>query len=374
MIHTAFEYLIGLRKHELDTPALLIDLDAMERNLARMQAFFANTQVKMRPHVKLHHATPALAAKQLAAGGRGLTCAKLAEAEILAAAGMGDLLIANQIVGERKIRRLVSLAAHTDVTVAVDNPANAADLSQAASAKGVEIGVLVEVNIGHNRCGVAPFAPTLELAQQIAQAPGLRFRGLMGYDGHCTVHVKPEEREGKSLEANRLLVETRHYVEQAGLPIDIVSASGTFTYRYATQVPGITEVQVGSYLLMDTLFHDHGVTEFECALTVLATITSRPQYPGADNLAIIDVGRKTMDTGLGLPRLKAPFEGEVVSMSQEHGRVRLHPSSAAARIGDQLELWVHDCNTTINLYDQFIGMRGDVVEVVWAIPGRGAST
>jgi len=368
----AHEYEIGLPKNEIDTPALLIDLDIMECNLESMARYFRNVEARLRPHVKLHKATPVLAHKQLAAGAIGLTCAKLAEAELLAASGIKDILIANQIVGVRKIRRLVNLAAYADVMVAVDSAANVAQLSRAAQAKGVQIRVLVEVNIGHNRCGVAPFEPALALSRAVCDAPGLHYMGLMAYDGHCTIKIDPAEREAKSLEANTLLVETRRYIEQAGLLVEMVSASGTFTYKYATTLPGITEIQAGTYLLMDTTFKEKGVTDFDCALTVLGTVTSRPSWPGAADLAIIDVGRKCIETGWGLPEVKEPAGAIVASLSQEHGRVRL--GAANLQPGDPIELWVRDANNTINLFDKFYAVRNDIVEAVWDIPGRGSST
>ncbi len=371
---SAHEYEIGLPKNEIDTPALIIDLDIMECNLEKMATYFSNVEARLRPHVKLHKATPVLAHKQLKAGAIGLTCAKLAEAEMLAASGIKDILIANQIVGARKIRRLVNLATYADMMVAVDSYENVAELSHAAHAKGVQLRVLVEVNIGHNRCGVAPFGPALELSRAVCDAPGLKYMGLMAYDGHCAIRIDPAEREARSIEANTLLVETRRYIEQAGLPVEIVSASGTFTYRYATALPGITEIQAGTYLLMDTTFKEKGVSDFDCALTVLGTITSRPSWPGAEDLAIMDVGRKSMETAWGLPEVKAPAGATVTSLSQEHGRVRLGDSIRDLKPGDMIELWVRDANNTINLFDKFYAVRDNIVEAVWDIPGRGAST
>jgi D-serine deaminase-like pyridoxal phosphate-dependent protein len=361
---------IGIHKSEIDTPALLIDLDAMERNLAHMGEFFRGTSVHLRPHVKLHRATPILAHKQIAAGGVGVTCAKLAEAELLAASGFRDILIANQIVSLPKVRRLVNLAAYTDVIVGVDHTDNVRSLSDAAVARGVVLRVLVEVDIGHHRCGVPPFAPALDLARHVTAAPGLRFMGLMGYDGHLTLKVTPEDRAVRALESAQLLVDTRHFIEAAGLPIEIVSASGTFTYRYATQVEGITEIQAGTYLLMDTTFRDKGVTEFELAMSLIGTVTSRP----SPTLTIIDIGRKAVETGWGMPQVKSHPGAVITSMSQEHGRMDVSNAVAPPRIGEQVELWVADCNCTINLYDRFYAMRGDIVEAVWDIPGRGAST
>lgn len=362
-------YEVGLHKSELDTPALLIDLPTMERNLSKMAEHLKDTGVKLRPHVKLHNATPALAHLQMrAAGSTGVTCAKLSEAETLAAAGIRDILIANQIVGPRKIRRLVNLAAYTDVMVAVDSYENVAELSRAAVARGVQIRVLVEVNIGHDRCGVAPFQPALDLARAVYEAPGLKFCGIMGYDGHCTFHVSEEEREAVSLKANQLLADTRRYIEDNGLEVEIVSAAGTFTYKYASRVPGITEVQAGTYLLMDTAFREKGVRDFDCALTVLATVISRPSWAKNHDLAIIDAGRRELDPYFGLPEVKAPCGATVFSLSQEHGRVRLEGAACNLKIGDKVELWVRNANDTIKLFDRFYAMRNDVVEAVWEIP------
>jgi D-serine deaminase-like pyridoxal phosphate-dependent protein len=366
---------VGLRKSEIDTPALLIDLDAMERNIRTMESFFAGKAVKLRPHVKLHKATPVLSHLQLrAAGVIGLTCAKLAEAELLGASGIKDILIANQIVGAQKIRRLVNLAAYTDVMVAVDNPENVAELSAAAQARNVKLRVLVEVNVGHNRCGVAPFGPAMELAKAVKQAPGLRFMGLMGYDGHCSLHMDPSKREGESRKANQLLVDTAAFIEKAGLKVEIVSGSGSFTYKIAAGVKGITEIQAGTYLLMDTAFREKGIADFDCTLSVLSTVTSRPSWPGGENIAIIDVGRKQMDTILGLPEVKSPAGGTIFSMMQEHARMRLEGPALNLRVGDKIELWVRDANGTINQHNKFYALRKDIVEAVWDIPGRGRAT
>jgi len=368
------EYEVGLHKNELDTPALLLDLPTMENNLRRMADFFQNSEVKLRPHVKLHKATPALAHKQLDAGAIGLTCAKLAEAEVLAAAGIKDILIANQIVGARKIQRLVNLAGYTDVIVAVDDFDNVRQLSEAAVARGVKLRVLVEVDIGNGRCGVEPCGPALELSRAVARSPGLLFMGLMGYDGHLTFQVESHDRERLAIEANSLLVETRSYIESAGLEVPIVSAGGTFTYKYVSQIEGITEIQAGTYLLMDTAFREKGVTEFDCTLTVLSTVISRPNRPDARDLAVIDVGRKSIELFYGYPEVKYPEGAVLYSMPQEHSRLRLDGNARDLKPGDKVELWVRDANGTINLYDKFYALRNDIVEAVWEIPGRGKAT
>jgi D-serine deaminase-like pyridoxal phosphate-dependent protein len=365
---------IGLHKSALDTPALLLDLDAFERNLARMQHMLAGTGVTLRPHVKAHKATPDIAHRQLQAGGVGVTCAKLAEAEVMAAAGIRDILIANQIVGPRKIARLMQLARQADVIVAVDNADNVAELAYAAQAHGVTLRVLVEVNIGHNRCGVEPGAPALTLARQVHAASGLVFAGIMGYDGHLTLKIDPREREPLAHKAAALLVEVRRCIEEAGLPVSIVSASGTFTFPYVAQHTGITEIQAGTYALMDTVFQAHGVAEFELTLSLLGTVTSRHARAGQPDLALMDIGRKSVDIFFGLPTAKSPGGVSVVSLSQEHGRLHLEDQARALKIGDRVELWVPDANGTINLYDHIHAMRGDVVEAVWPVTGRGMST
>jgi D-serine deaminase-like pyridoxal phosphate-dependent protein len=371
---SVLEYAVGLEKEQIETPALMVDLDVMERNIERMASYFAGVEANLRPHAKIYKATPAFAHLQLQAGAIGITCAKLSEAEVLAAAGIKDILIANQVVGSNKIRRLVNLAAYTDIMVAVDNGANVAALSQAAQEKEVILRVLVEVNIGHNRCGVEPFQQALELSRKVLNAPGLKYQGMMGYDGHCTMGVSVAERGALSRKSNQLLADTRKYIESEGIEIEIVSAGGTFTYQYATQIEGITEIQAGTYIFMDTAFLEHGVTDFGCALSLLATVTSRPIYTGGESMAILDFGRKEMDYALGNPEVKEPTGAGVIKMSQEHTRLNVSKSSRALKVGDKVELWVRDANGTINLFDKMYGLRDGIVEVVWDIPGGRRGT
>lgn len=365
---------LGKHKSTIDTPALLLDVEAMERNLKKMADFFTGKDVQLRPHVKLCRATPQLAKKQIAAGAIGCTCAKLSEAEVLASSGIENILIANQVVGPVKLERLVKLAGICQVMVAVDNPENVNALSLCAQSHGVEIGALVEVNIGHNRCGVAPFGPTLELSKLVLDKPGLKFMGLMGYDGHCTLKVTEEERETLSLEANNLLVEVHDFLENSGVGVEIVSGSGTFTYRFASQVQGITEIQAGTYLLMDTAFREHGVSEFDLTLSVLATVSSRPEYPGADGLFIMDAGRKSISPMLGTPEVKHPAGVYVYSLSDEHGRLKTEVDGVTPQVGQKVEIWVADANYTIAQFDRFYVIRDEVVEDVWKIPLGGINT
>lgn len=367
------EYEVGLHKSELDTPALLVDLTAVERNIRRMAETCTAAGVQLRPHAKIYKGTPIFAWMQLRAGAIGITVSKLSEAEVLAAGGITDILIANQIVGAKKIQRLVNLAAYTDLIVAVDSLENASEISAAAQQKGVQAGVLVEVNIGNDRCGVEPFDRTLQFVQAMLELPGLKFRGLMGYDGHLAFVDDLADRDRSSRQAYQVLVDTRDCLTKAGIPIEIVSGGGTGTYKSALAVPGITELQAGTYIFNDTTYRDAGLADFDCALTILSTVISRPDRPGAEDLAILDVGRKGLSTVLGFPEVKSPM-GTIFSMPQEHSRLRLASPGPRLRIGDKVELWVKDANGTVNMYDHIYAMRDEVVEAVWDLAGRGKVT
>jgi len=198
--------------------------------------------------------------------------------------------------------------------------------------------------------------------------------GLMGYDGHCTFGVDDAQRPELSRKANTLLADTRRLIEEAGLTVEIVSAGGTFTYQYAAEIEGVTEIQAGTYLLMDTAFKERDVGDFDCALTVVSTVISRPTWKGAENLAVIDLGSKGMSTMLGTPEIKDPEGAKVIRFSQEHGRVDVEHAARDLRIGDRVELWVRDANGTINLFDKFYAMRDEVVEAVLEIPALGNRT
>ncbi|RPH69620.1 DSD1 family PLP-dependent enzyme, partial [bacterium] len=311
------EYEVGLQKTDLDTPALLVDLPVVERNIQKMADYCRSAGVALRPHAKIYKATPIFAWMQLRAGAIGITVSKLSEAEVLASGGIQDILIANQIVGSQKVRRLVNLAGHAHVIVAVDSLKNAEEISAMAKTRGTRVDVLVEVNIGNNRCGVEPFDTTLKFTEKLLQMPGIRFSGLMGYDGHLAFMKDLQERDRLSRQSYQILVDTSRCLEQAGIPVQIVSGGGSATYRSAALVEGITELQAGTYIFNDSTYHDNGLGEFECALSILATIISRPDRPGAEDLAILDVGRKALEVTYGFPEVKYPT-GEIFSMPQEH--------------------------------------------------------
>jgi D-serine deaminase-like pyridoxal phosphate-dependent protein len=365
MLSTNLAHWIGKTLADVDTPSLLLDADAVSANIQCMAAFFAGRHCRLRPHFKSHKCTR-IARLQMEAGAVGITCAKLGEAEVLADAGMEDILIANQIVGRTKMLRLIELARRARPMVAVDSPENVKMLSEAASNAGVRLRVLVEVDIGMHRCGVAPGQAALDLGHLVASSPGLSFEGLQGYEGHVVDLRDETERTEKTRAGLKLLVETRRHIERAGLAVNIVSGGGTGTYTVTGDYEGIDEVQAGSYAAMDWWYQDIR-PEFQQAQTILATVISRP----AQNLAIIDVGRKGVGGEWGPPRVKNQRGAEVVKFgSEEHMSIAL-PEGQPIRVGDQIEIVPsHGC-TTCNLYREYVVHRNGTVTDIWPIEGSG---
>jgi len=355
---------IGRNKWELDTPALCLDAAKLERNIARMAEYVLSRGIALRPHAKTHKC-PTVAWMQLRAGAIGITCAKLSEAEVLAQAGIRDMLIANQVVGPDKVTRLAALATYTRVLVAVDDADNAEAISTAAVSRGVTVGVLVEVDVGMHRCGVPAGEPALALAQRVAALPGLRMEGLMGYEGQAVMIPDLAERTRVTREAMAQLIATRDLLLNAGLPVNIVSGAGTGTYAITGEVAGVTELQAGSYATMDARYRDLGAP-FENALTVLARVVSVT----APDIAITDAGLKAMTTEFGMPALVGLEGWTVKGLAEEHGNLRRTGGRMLQR-GEPVEfIPSHGC-TTINLHDAFYVTRNDVVEAVWPIAARG---
>lgn len=365
-------YIIGSRVEDIETPALLIDLDVMRYNLTKMADFVKENNKSIRPHFKTHK-SPFLAHKQIAAGAIGITCQKLSEAEVLAKSGIKDILITNEIVGKQKIKRLVNLAAYTDVKVSIENEKNAKDISEAALEKGVVINYLIEVNIGMNRCGVEPGVPALDLVKKINTLKGLNFLGIMAYEGHTVFIESLEERKKETLKALQMVTETKQMLGKEGLFCQIVSCAGTGTYMITGQYPDVTEIEAGSYLTMDTKYNSiEGVRGvFKKALTLLTTIISIP----SDDRMILDTGMKSISKEFGMPLLKENIEGvELVKLSEEHGVVTVAKDARKLfNIGQKIELIPsHGC-TTINLHDIYYGIRSGIVECVLPIEARGKS-
>lgn len=360
----SYQTILGSPREAIDTPSLVIDLDALDRNIKRMADFFATVPANLRPHSKTHK-TPIISRKQIEAGAKGITCAKVGEAEVMVQGGIDDILIANEVVGPTKIARLVGLARHAKLTVAVDDPRNVADLSEAAQAAGATLGILVEVNVGLDRCGVEPGEPALALARRVLESRGLRLRGLMGYEGHTVSIPDRAQREEAARKAMSLLVGTRDLLVSRDVPVEVVSAGGTGTYDITGRYPGVTEVEAGSYATMDGSYAKVGLP-FEHALTILATVISRSS---ADR-AILDCGLKAMTPEFGVPQPKDRALGTISKLSEEHSRLDLAPG-ADPRPGEKIEIIPQHGCTTINLHDRFYGVREGRVETVWEIQGRG---
>ena len=348
----------------IPTPALLLDLAALDRNITRMAAFFARGTCRLRPHVKAHK-TLEIARRQLAAGScSGLTCATVSEAEMVAPI-CDDLLIANEIVSASKCERVAVLARRTRVTVAVDSLAGLDALSKAARAGGVRVGVLVDVNVGQNRCGVEPGEAALTLARRAVQSDALDLRGVMGYEGHLQPVRDRTERESRTRHAMQGLLHAAGQFRAAGFPCDVVSAGGTGTYDISGRVEGVTEIQAGSYALMDTDYAGVGVP-FEAAFSVLGTVISRPSR----ERCVADCGHKASSKDHGYPAVRGIDGAAVTALNDEHATIAL-PAGADIAVGDLIELLPSHTDPTINLHDVFYVVDGDRVIDIWPIEARG---
>jgi D-serine deaminase-like pyridoxal phosphate-dependent protein len=357
---------VGRKKAELDTPVLLVDLDRMEANIATIAGACRAAGVSWRPHFK-GIKVPAISLRAIAAGAIGITCAKLGEAEVAAAAGIRDILVANQVVTPLKMERLARLRRSADPIVAVDDAGNVDALGAAARRAGVVLRVVIEVDIGMRRAGVLPGEPVVALARHIASTQGLSFSGVMGWEAQAVGIADPAEKERCVAEAIALLAGSARACAGAGLPCAIVSCGGTGTIRYTMHQPGVTEIQAGGGMLSDMRYTTSMHADLPPALTILATVTSRP----TPTRIICDAGRKAMSAdginpmpiGLGaIARL---------SFSAEHSTIELEAPSATPRIGDTVEFVAGYGDTTVHMHDTLYGVRDGVVEVEWPVLARG---
>jgi D-serine deaminase-like pyridoxal phosphate-dependent protein len=352
------------RVGDIPTPALVVDVAALDRNIRRMAGFFSAGSCRLRPHFKAHK-TPEIARRQLAAGSCvGLTCATVSEAEV-AAEFCDDLLIANEPIGPRKCDRVAALAGRVRTTIAVDSSAGLEAISAAARAAGVTVGVLVDLNVGQMRCGVLPGAAATALAKQAARVAGVELRGVMGYEGHVVSLPDRAERESRTRAAMAGLVETAAMVRAAGLPCAIVSAGGTGTYDISGRIDGITEIQAGSYALMDT---DYGRLDvpFEQAFWAIGTIVSRPEA----GRCVADCGHKSMTKDHGLPTVRGIEGASVVSLNDEHATITI-PADSRLAVGDRVFLRPSHTDPTMNLHDVVYALEDERVVGVWPIAARG---
>jgi D-serine deaminase-like pyridoxal phosphate-dependent protein len=351
---------------DLDTPALLLDRAAADRNLQRMADFFRDRPCQLRPHFK-NHKCVTLARRQLAAGSAvGMTCAKLGEAEVLAEHGFTDLLVANQVVGRRKLERLVQVARRADVKVAVDALGQAEAISRAAAAAGVEIGVLIEVDIGMGRCGVPAGQPVLDLARGIGRLPGLRLDGIQAFEGHAVYIDDPQQRDQTVRKSFEPAIESRRLLERNGIGVRVLSGGSSSTYQITGTIDGVDELQAGSYATMDWRYA-RMLPEFEVALSVLARVISR-----RGDAAVLDVGLKGAGNEFGLPRIKDDPDAVIPSfVSEEHCIVRNVPGWT---VGQAVQLLPSHACTTCNLYRKlYVHEAGRIVDV-WPIEAAGKLT
>lgn len=361
---------LGSTKDDLDTPALCLDLDVMEANIRSVAATCRQHHVGWRPHSKGHKNTR-IARTELEAGAIGITCAKLGEAEVMAAGGVRDVLVANLVVGPHKVRRLVELRRKADPIVCVDHIEQALPIHQAMVDAKLRARVIIEVDIGLHRVGVAPGEPTLALARKLRELSGIELAGIMGYEGHLLTLEDPADKAKQIGDALDQLVGSKTLLEQNGVACPIVSCAGTGSYLYAARHPGITELQAGGAIFMDAFYrHKCQVPDLNYALTVLATVVGRP----APERAIIDAGRKTMNIEVSTPLVVGREDVRITRLSAEHGELQLDPSAQGLKIGDRIELIPGYADLTAVLHDQFYGFRGGKLAEILPIEGRGKLT
>ena len=370
----AGESLGNLTKHDLLTPALVLDLDQFEANLSRMASHARRAGVNLRPHAKTHKC-PEIARRQVEAGAVGQCVANIGEAEALGKAGIPGILVTSETVGKRKIERFMKLAArHRDIAVVADHAENVGQLGQAAETFKQQVNVLVDVDVGSRRTGVAPGTDALRLAQAIVKTRGLKFGGIHAYAGHAAHVVGFEKRKAVSTEAMTMALETEHLLERNGIEVPLLTGGSTGTYNIDSEMKGISELQVGSYVFMDLDYRRIGgqdgekYEDFGCALTVLTTVISRPEK----NRAVTEGGYKAFSTDRTFTPECKTVRGVIFSWGgDEHGKLDLTNAEREIRLGDRLEFIIPHCDPNVNLYDRLYAVRGETVEAVWLIAARG---
>ena len=359
--------MLPIKTEDLETPALLVDMDILESNIGMLANFMSDKPAKLRPHYKTFKC-PALAHKLIDAGAKGITCSKLSEAETLVQAGIKDVLIANQIVEPTKMYRLMGLAkSNSKITVAVDDLANVDDLCVAASNTAATLYCLVEVDVGMHRCGVQTADEVLALAKKISQSKGLVFEGLQAYEGNLilTKEVAPRK---KGVEAMiEKITGIKRLLEQNNLPVKEISGGGSSTYFLTGDNTIWTEIQAGTYVFMDDAYSKIDGLPFKKSLTVLSTIMHKRR-----GMAVADMGLKTCTTELGQPSIKSLphiqlFEG----LNEEHAIICDVKDELTYK--QKIEFYPSHCCTTVNLHDTFYCVRNGLVETTWPITGRGKS-
>ncbi|MFQ5824138.1 MAG: D-TA family PLP-dependent enzyme [bacterium] len=360
---------------ELDTPVLLVDLERLEANISNMAEFSESQKVNLRPHIKTHKC-PEIAKTQLKAGAVGITCAKIGEAEVMAAAGLEDILIANEIIGETKIKRVIELSKQVKLCVAVDSIFGAKSLNNAFEQANRALDVVIEINSGQNRCGVIPGDEALKLAKEIVQLNSLKLRGLMTHAGQAYHESTKEGIEKIGLHEGKVLVKTAELLRQNRIPVEVVSTGSTPTAKYCGSVKGVTEIRPGNYVFYDlTKIELFSCTLQDCALSVLATITSCP----AANRVVLDAGKKALTSDpLGRTGVRNKGYGyipeknaTITRLSEEHGIIETH---SIFEIGEKVQIIPNHACVVVNMFDEIYGIRGGQVEKVFKIKARGKMT
>jgi len=351
------ERLVGLATSEIPTPALLLDLDKLDFNLRAMSESLKAGTCALRPHIKAHKC-PTIAALQVEHGAIGICCAKTGEAEVMATAGIRDILVANEVVDANKIGVLAGLARYCDIMVLVDTKENADQISSIARKFGSKVGLLIDVDVRLNRCGVREPRIALDLAKHIVGLDNVYLAGISAYEGG---HGLDQQTVAACMAKG---IRTKEMIEGAGIPITIVSAGSTGTWKWTSAYPGVTEIQAGSYALMELAYAEENLP-FQIAISVLTTVISRFQQR-----VVLDAGQKAISQELGKPRVKDE-NSTTVTLHEEHGLLDLTTDTARLSVGDRLELLPYHCPTTTNLYDNYVCTRNDRVEAVWPIPARG---
>jgi len=364
----------GMAEEEIDTPALLLDLDAFEHNLETMAALLAPTGAKLRAHAKTHKSATIARLQAERAGAVGQCAQKVGEAESLVWGGVGDVVVTNEVVGREKLRRLFGLTRLARVSVCVDDGQQIAALEEAAEAIGGRIETLVEIDVGMDRCGVPPGPPAVALAERIAGSRQLVFGGIQAYQGRAQHLRRPEERQAAIAAAAEDTRRTVEQLRQRGLACRIVGGAGTGTFLLEARSGVWTEIQAGSFCFMDADYARNleadgmPVSTFRHALFVLATVISAPR-PG---LAVVDVGHKGVAVDCGLPLVWGMPEVRCVGTSDEHGKLVWEGGDRRFAIGEKLRLVPGHCDPTVDRYDWYVGVRRGRVECVFPVDARGA--
>jgi D-serine deaminase-like pyridoxal phosphate-dependent protein len=357
---------IGLPIAELDTPALLLDLERLDFNIDLMAGHLRERGVAWRPHAKAFKC-PAIAHRLRRAGAIGVTVAKVSEAEVMAACGIDDILIAHLVVGPSKVDRLAALQKQADVKVTVDHAEQVTPLGRAAIAAGAAIGVLVDVDIGMHRTGVSTSDAAVALARQVGSTAGLHFDGLMGYEGHTLMIPDQAEKKVAVAAAIARLLDARRAVEADGQECRIVSAGGSGSYQYTADIAGLTEIQAGGGIFACQFYTQIcKVIGHRAALTVLATVVSRP----ARDRAILDIGQKSISQHRTPPVLRDYPSASITGLSAEHAVVST-PSANELRIGEKVHVIPGYSDFTFVLHDRVLGFRNGKVQAAWRLLGRG---